>query len=146
MENNTPQWRKEFPGYPADAMPAIPAEWIDVSWHNDTCPRFNIMTDEAGSNFTHMYIWIEYPNPNEREMGPDSPRFIVWVYNEASSTDQVLLTTNEWADVIAYLTPRLALGNEYKEAVGYNPFLDDPTLSPNAVNETLIEYRKESNP
>lgn len=35
---------------------------------------------------------------------------------------------------------RAALGREYLEKIGYDPFEDDPTISTETVRQTLAEY------
>lgn len=50
-----PQWQREFPSYPVDAMPPIPAGWSDLSWHNDAMPSF-LVTSTLG-------VWVDYPDP-----------------------------------------------------------------------------------
>src|SRR5690349_9306077 len=50
-----PQWQREFPHFPADAMPAIPGSWSDTSWHNDAMPSF-LLTSTLG-------LWVDYPDP-----------------------------------------------------------------------------------
>lgn len=35
---------------------------------------------------------------------------------------------------------RAALGREYLEKIGYDPFKDDPTIDPETVRQTLAEY------
>jgi hypothetical protein len=32
--------RREFPDFPLESLPEIPADWDDQSWHNDACPSF----------------------------------------------------------------------------------------------------------
>ena len=51
---DVPQWQREFPDYPADGMPALPASWSDTSWHNDSAPSF-LISDR-------LLIWIDYPD------------------------------------------------------------------------------------
>ena len=57
-------FQTEFPDYPAADMPALPAlgNFVDTSWHNDICP--SITSDELG-----LQIWIDYPDPAQREHG-----------------------------------------------------------------------------
>lgn len=60
-------YQTEFPDFPADAMPAIPAGFTDRSWRNEPCPCF---IHEA----TGVVLWIDYPEPASREV-PELPRF-----------------------------------------------------------------------
>jgi hypothetical protein len=43
---------------------------------------------------------------------------------------------------IQHPTPREALGAEYEDTVGYNPFEDDPTRTEEEVAETLKEIKR----
>jgi hypothetical protein len=57
---------------------AVPAEVLaipdirDLSWHNDTCPRFALTDEGEGPN-----LFVEHPDPAQREYGADAPRFVV---------------------------------------------------------------------
>lgn len=46
-------------------------------------------------------------------------------------------------DAVAEKRRRDALGAEYAELIGYNPFEDDPTLSTDEVAAILAEYKRE---
>ncbi len=46
-------------------------------------------------------------------------------------------------DAVAEKRRRDALGAEYVELIGYNPFEDDPTISTGEVAEILREYKAE---
>ncbi|CCD94659.1 hypothetical protein BRAO375_3660053 [Bradyrhizobium sp. ORS 375] len=60
---------REFPGYPADTLPALPAGFVDSSWRNDACPSF----DNAA---LCLRIWCDHPDPSQREF-PSNARFCV---------------------------------------------------------------------
>jgi hypothetical protein len=80
-------WRREF----GDAY-AVPREldaFVDLSWHNDTCPSF---TDPAFADADPIPVklWVEHVDPYEREY-PERPRFAVTV------DDTVRLETDELA-------------------------------------------------
>jgi hypothetical protein len=62
-----PQWKFEFGSFPVADMPAIPAGWDDVSWHNDMSPCFE--NEAAG-----WRLWVQWADPKEREF-EDMPRF-----------------------------------------------------------------------
>lgn len=131
-------FRTEFPDYLPESLPAIPADWKDVSWRNEACPSFAFMEGAEGdSNHTLARVWIDYADATEREF-PEMKRFNVTF--EGGIGDSVpTLATDDWAEVLAYVEARKALANAYVEAIGYNPFLDDPTQSPAAVAEMLAE-------
>lgn len=68
-----PLWQRQFPGYRLGDMPAIPAGWIDTSWHNDAAPSFQVATGPMGEP---VQIWIDHPDPAQREV-PGIARFLL---------------------------------------------------------------------
>lgn len=131
-------WQTTFPNFPAADMPSIPEGWKDTSWHNDAAPSFEVMTACAGdSNFEMCRVWIAESDPAAREYD-ESPRFQV-SYEGGESEWFCTLETDDWQEVLAYVETRQALAASYVAAIGYNPFLDDPNISPDAVRETLKE-------
>jgi hypothetical protein len=76
---------------------------VDLSWHNDTCPRFSVRDDGIGPS-----IWVEHPNPDEREVLHH--RYLVIVQlDEISSSDDVELYRGDdvTAAVAAFLDEAL---------------------------------------
>lgn len=68
-----PLWQRQFSDYPRGDMPAIPAGWIDTSWHNDTSPSFQVATGPMGEP---VQIWIDHPDRAQREV-PGIARFLL---------------------------------------------------------------------
>jgi hypothetical protein len=71
---------------------AVPAEIlaidgiVDLSWHNDVCPRFAVHDEGFGPN-----LWVDHPDPDKREMCP-TPRFLVLrQVGEEGSADDIAL-------------------------------------------------------
>jgi hypothetical protein len=90
-------WRKEFPSYPVEAMPAIPKDWLDVSWRNDACPRF--VVPHLG-----VSVWIDWPDPEDREAGGE--RFIVNACDPETHEmpdAPYLLATDDWLRLLGWL-------------------------------------------
>jgi hypothetical protein len=89
-------YQTEFPDY-TDALPALPAGFVDTSWHNDSCP-----------SFTHdglkLRIAIDYVDAAKREMG-DGPRFYVTEEGHDYTPDD-LLATDDWREVEALVLAR----------------------------------------
>jgi hypothetical protein len=46
----------EFPVFATADMPALPAGWEDISWHNDLMPRF--INHDIG-----LGLWIDHSDP-----------------------------------------------------------------------------------
>jgi hypothetical protein len=62
-------WRIEFPDFPVEDMPTLPAGWVDASWHNDACPSFVNERLKAA-------MFIDYRDPEMRGLGLEgSARF-----------------------------------------------------------------------
>lgn len=67
-------FREEFPSFPADSMPVLPAGWEDTSWHNDACPSF---TNKAA----RVAMFVDYPNIEDRELS-EGGRFVVYAVDK----------------------------------------------------------------
>ena len=52
----------EFPKY--DDTLTLPADWQDVSWHNDVSPSFEKQIGDI-----RYKIWCDFKDPNRREVG-----------------------------------------------------------------------------
>ena len=61
----------EFPNFDASAMPEIPADFVDCSWHNDVCPSFY-------NEKLRMTLYVDYADKLLREF-TDSERFTLTV-------------------------------------------------------------------
>jgi hypothetical protein len=67
MDIFMPNFREEFPNYPADQMPQLPEGWTDHSWGNDACPSFVFEAKQIA-------LFVDYPDPKDREFD-DLKRF-----------------------------------------------------------------------
>ncbi|UUV43173.1 hypothetical protein RCCWILLIS_1 [Rhodobacter phage RcCWillis] len=128
-------WKTEFADF--DAMPDIPADWVDSSWHNDLCPSFTVMQGgEGDSNYEFARVWVDYENPELRDI-PGATRFQV-SFENGESDFHIGIASDDWAEILAYVEIRRALGAAYVGVVGYNPFLDCPDIKPADVAENLL--------
>lgn len=88
-----PLWQIEFTDYPADSMPDLPAGWVDSSWHNDVCPSFE-------NTALGLVLYVDHPDPNEREHGPETPRYSLHRWDEESlSLGESFLASEAWEDI-----------------------------------------------
>jgi hypothetical protein len=87
-------YRQEFPDFDPATLPAIPAEWTDTSWHNDTCPSFN-----AGNG---KVVFVEYADPAQREFA-DVARFTVHADPATVDSNDVLFESEDWAEILAFV-------------------------------------------
>jgi hypothetical protein len=86
-------YKIEFPCF--TDMPSMPLGFEDNSWHNDAMPSF--VSEAQG-----LIIWVDYLNPADREFS-EANRFIVARYLDENFTDDVLLATNDWQAVLAFV-------------------------------------------
>lgn len=84
----------EFPDFPPEAMPAIPAGWKDQSWHNDACPCFN-----TGKG---TLVYVDYADAETREF-PDCERFTVIADPEVHNHNETLFSSDDWAAILAHV-------------------------------------------
>jgi hypothetical protein len=84
----------EFPDYPADSLPAIPADWEPQHWHNDACPSWN-----AGRG---MSVYVDYADQEMRECGGDN-RYCVLQESMDDCSPDCWLSTDSWTDVLAFV-------------------------------------------
>ncbi len=141
-------WVKEF-GREYDvplAIQSIVNDGIsqDLSWHNDTAPSFGFINDAPGTTALDIRLWVDHPDPSEREK-PKSDRYAVQVF----SNDKVLTFEPFTAAVpakeyyrkmlVKYLSPndirkfvsdwtKSELNAWYEREVGYEPSKDDPSI------------------
>jgi len=82
-----------FPDYPVASLPALPAGFVDSSWHNDACPSMT-PTDES------LVVFVDYPDEAERELS-GVKRFSVQTLIDDTAGPHELINTDDWAEVLA---------------------------------------------
>lgn len=83
-------WRAEFgPGYQVPGVITDEPGIEDISWRNDVAPSFTFASvAELGT--TDLRLWVEHPDPAEREAGPRAPRYsVMFDDDECYSGDDV---------------------------------------------------------
>lgn len=105
QSTETPQYRAEFPDFPVmpEAARLEQHGFEDSSWHNDMCPSWTrvIRTDSEGLDDLQIRVWMEHPDRNEREMGPEAPRFIVVVFDRDDEYG-ALIETEDFEAALQY--------------------------------------------
>jgi len=130
----------EFPDF-ADMPTDIPAAWLDVSWRNDACPAFEVMTAGQGdSNYQRCVVWIAEADQAQREF-PNGKRFLVAYYDGTLDCFDAM-ASDDWQAVVSYVETRRLLASRYVELIGYNPFLDCPAIAPDLVAESVYVSRR----
>lgn len=94
--------KREFSDYDTTTLPPIPRSWTDQSWHNDACPSFNTETG--------MVVWVNYADPKDREIG-ELKRFIVQDDPNVINSNDVLLETDDWEEVLVFVAARSMRGH-----------------------------------
>jgi hypothetical protein len=100
VEEEQPQYRREFPDFPPEDMPAIPATFDDVSWYNNACPNF-------ASDPLQLEIWVDYLDPAKREH-EGYPRFAVSQQRNGIEVSGPSLETDSWDEVLAFIEAQRA--------------------------------------
>lgn len=94
---NLDRLRREFPDYDIATLPTLPEGYVDASSYIDAAPSFE--NEERG-----LKVYVGYAEYADRESGR-SQRFCVSRYDEeAGDYEDVALSTNDWAEVIRFLT------------------------------------------
>lgn len=104
MTNKTPLWLDEFG--PAYAVPSEIADVLeDLSFGNDVCPSFTTRVLAQNDPDYHagvdVRLWADHPDPQQRETGPDTPRFRVSHF--FGETEFVYETETDIAEALAVL-------------------------------------------
>lgn len=92
------QLAREFPDFDLATLPAIPASWVDTSWHNDACPSFCASGDGSGES-DEIRIFIDYEDPEIREC-PDASRFAAALYRVDSPEVDLIYLGDDWAELL----------------------------------------------
>lgn len=94
---NLDRLRREFPDYDITTLPPIPEGYFDASSYIDAAPSFE---NEERS----LKVFVDYANYADRQSGR-SQRFCVSRYDEeAGDFEDVALSTNDWAEVMRFLS------------------------------------------
>lgn len=83
---------EEFPDYPTDSLPSIPADWLGVSWRHDACPSWRTL---------NLQIYVEWPDPEMRDI--PGPRYRIHELGDDGEFVAVGLETDDWQSVLDYV-------------------------------------------
>lgn len=89
-------WRREF-DEDYDVPEAFTKALYDASWHNDLAPRFWRRDDPASDRESNVEtpqveLWVDHPDPQQREVSNDGGRFTVVKRTSESETETIIET------------------------------------------------------
>jgi|TARA_R100001460_G_scaffold96929_2_gene139356 hypothetical protein len=83
----------------------IPRHWENGSYKNDACPSY----------YANGYqIWIDHPDPNQRELGVDKNRFAITLADEYGERTSLFIQSDNW-DFILWIVEGSFKGKILKE-------------------------------
>lgn len=124
VENGTEAdmtYTTEFPDFELGV--AIPVDWKDRSWGNDTCPCWEAGTTPDGKA---VLVYIDYADPVDREF-EDTPRFTVRRDGEGCDLLDDDALTDDWSTVLITVA-RLTGTVFYKDGVKHVRFVNGSTV------------------
>ena len=126
----------DFPDYDPATLSAMPSDWTYDGWRNDACPSFM-----AGPR---LRVFIDYADPSQRDCGPEIPRYSV--QDMGADFSSSLLDSDDWQAVLDFVlaTRKADAAKRYLDAIGYDPFTDEPSRDVAEVEETLREHAEEA--
>jgi hypothetical protein len=92
--DDTPQYLYEFPMFGRLDV-QLPAGFIDVSWHKNTCPSFELPSADKTAEWPLLMLFIDYKDQDQRECD-DAPRFFLYA---GSDLENWLVATEDWSQV-----------------------------------------------
>jgi len=95
-------FRSESPDFDPATMPPIPAEWSDLSWHNDACPSFGAGTEgDLETGGWRLYVFVDYADPKAREIR-GLARFNVSIEIDDDTNGDHVFSSDDWDAVVAF--------------------------------------------
>jgi hypothetical protein len=73
----------------------LPEDFIDVSWHKNTCPSFELPSADKTAEWPLLTLFIDYKDQDQRECD-DAPRFFLYA---GSDLENWLVATEDWSQV-----------------------------------------------
>jgi hypothetical protein len=80
---------REHPEFDLATLPAIPENWEDTSWHNDTCPSWQAPNG--------LRIFVDYADPEQREI-PECERFSV--HHDTDGGVDIIAFGDDWSEIL----------------------------------------------
>ena len=75
----------------------MPKNFRDTTYKNDACPSWG---------FNVFQIFIDHPDPNERELGPEKPRFCIMLEKDYGDTHTWSYECETWEEVLKTVSIR----------------------------------------
>ena len=111
-EDQTPRWEQEH-GKEFNCPP-LPEGMEDLSWRHDACPSYGWADEATGEELVR--IWIDHPDAEKRENGPEWPRF--GVHSTHLEHSDLSYGEGEWDQAVAKAHELLPLAKAAHAAAG----------------------------
>ena len=98
---DVPLYLREFPKFDSDlsqVLEQLPVKFIDHSWRNDVCPRFEYAETDDLDAFPRLVLWIDYEAAASREI--DAQRFTLQILRSADDAE-LLAASEQLAPIVA---------------------------------------------
>lgn len=106
-----------FTDYPLVDLPPIPAGWRDVSWRNDACPCWEVLSQDET-----LYVFCDYADEDKRDYGPGVARFSISSVMGWDGSRVTVFDTDDWDELITVLEmPRLPVSLSSDVEIGRAP-------------------------
>ena len=96
-----PHYKLEFPSFDdlSPLLAKLPVAFVDCSWHNDACPRFQFPAE--ANHYPKLILWVDHPDPSQREWA--NGRFNLTICRDetdfCNGTDEALVASNDIEEV-----------------------------------------------
>jgi hypothetical protein len=101
--DDAPQYLYEFPMFGRLDV-QLPEGFIDVSWHKNTCPSFELPSADKTAEWPLLTLFIDYKDQDQRECD-DAPRFFLYA---GSDLENWLVATEDWSQVQQWIAAKRA--------------------------------------
>lgn len=90
-------YKTEFRYFDFD-IPTIPQGFVDMSWHNDVCPKFERQYNETHS----VFFWVDYSEESRRECGGRQFNVVISPSNDDDGyvEPEYVIETDSWDEAI----------------------------------------------
>jgi hypothetical protein len=88
-------YKTEFRYFDFD-IPALPNGFVDMSWHNDICPKFERKYNETD----YVTLWVNYADEDRRECGGNQFVVTILPFDDLCNDIEYVIETDSWDEAI----------------------------------------------